>query len=60
MMSEWTRTRCESNGCVEIKSPGPGIILLRTSDAPRRDVAMTRAEWDAFVAGVKAGDFDDV
>lgn len=59
-MNEWKRTRCESGNCVEIKSPGPGIILLRTSGAPRRDVAMTRAEWEAFLVSVKAGDFDDV
>ncbi|QKV93504.1 DUF397 domain-containing protein [Streptomyces sp. NA02950] len=39
---------------------GPdGRIHLRESDAPQAVVVTTPAKWEAFVKGVKAGEFDD-
>jgi hypothetical protein len=52
-----------SNGnggdCVEIATNLPGIIAMRDSkdpDGPR--LVFTPAEWAAFVAGVRDGEFD--
>lgn len=56
----WITTPCESGGCVQVKRPGPGILLMRTSDAPRRDIALTDAEWAAFVAAIKNGVFNEI
>jgi hypothetical protein len=37
-----------------------GIAVIRNSGDPDGPaVSFTRQEWDAFLAGVKAGDFDD-
>jgi hypothetical protein len=43
---------------VEVAESG-GSYLVRDSKNPTGPVlAFTRAEWDAFQAGVRAGDFD--
>ena len=55
----WVRSRrCESNACVEVAVVGDGLIAMRDSkdpDGPR--LIFSREEWDAFVAGTRAGDF---
>lgn len=61
--NKWKRPgRYESNACVEIRNgsdEGTPTVLIRSSDSPGRMLRFTREEWDVFVAGVKAGDFDD-
>lgn len=52
-----------SNSCVWVGlTPGGTAPVVRVSDDEHAGVAetlfFTRAEWDAFVAGVKAGEFD--
>jgi Domain of unknown function (DUF397) len=45
--------------CVEVAGNLPGVIALRDSKDPDGPVlAFTPAEWRAFTAGVKAGEFD--
>jgi hypothetical protein len=34
------------------------MVAVRASAVPDTVVLFTRAEWEVFVAGVKAGDFD--
>ncbi|MEU4897713.1 DUF397 domain-containing protein [Streptomyces sp. NPDC044780] len=34
-------------------------ILMRESNDPETVVVTTRAKWEAFIKGVKAGEFDD-
>lgn len=55
----WVRASCDSSACVEAQ-PVPGGVLLRSSLMPEAVVDVTREEWAAFVAGVKAGDFDNI
>ncbi|MEI5099165.1 DUF397 domain-containing protein [Streptomyces sp. PmtG] len=59
---EWTRAAPEG-----AEGPGPWIevafgagdaVHLRETDAPDTVVTTTRAKWDAFVLGVRAGEFD--
>lgn len=56
----WRRSsRCETSSCVEVAAVGSGIGVRGTDDA-QVVVRVSRSEWAAFVAGVKAGDFDDL
>jgi hypothetical protein len=56
---------CASNECVEVAQSN-GMIVLRSPNGPRwisigsRRVRYTNEEWQTFVRGVKAGDFDDL
>jgi hypothetical protein len=59
-MTEWTRARCESGNCVEVSAIGEGTVALRSTDLPLDKLRVTRDEWVAFVAAVKAGEFDAI
>ena len=48
----------DTGSCVEVAEQG-GDILLRESDGPEVIVRTTRQKLRAFLAGVKAGEFDD-
>lgn len=51
---------CASGECVEVAQQA-GMILLRDSKRPRGGVLRyTAEEWESFVRGVKAGEFDDL
>jgi hypothetical protein len=50
---------CQSGECVEVVSKD-GQVLVRNSQRPQRIVRYTPAEWQAFVQGVRAGEFDDI
>lgn len=57
----WRRSSfCGPNGpCVEVKINDYGDRLVRDSKHPLwQGLRFTPAEWDAFVQGVKAGEFD--
>jgi hypothetical protein len=46
------------NGCVEV-APTPGGVAVRDSKDPNGPVLRyTHAEWAAFLAGVRDGEFD--
>lgn len=58
-----TSTRSTNNGgqCVEAGplSDGSGRVAVRHSHHPEGSlIVYTRAEWDAFLAGAKDGEFD--
>ncbi|MDG4789080.1 DUF397 domain-containing protein [Micromonospora sp. WMMD1102] len=56
-----TRSADTGGSCVEAGPvlDGSGRVALRHSKAPdAATIVYTRAEWDAFVAGVKDGEFD--
>jgi hypothetical protein len=57
---------CASGECVEVAQRN-GMIVLRSANGPRgisvgprRHVHYTTQEWQTFVRGVKAGEFDDL
>lgn len=58
-MTGWVRpSLCGGNGeCIEARWDGERI-WIRWADADGTKLGFTRAEWDAFAAGVKNGDFD--
>lgn len=54
--NEWVKSsKCASMNCVEVKV-NPHLIEVRDSEGDT--VMYTRAEWLAFLAGVKNGEFD--
>jgi SH3-like domain-containing protein len=58
------RTSSFSNGtggCVEVALLDDGRTAVRNSNHPEAGVVLfTRAEMDAYIKGVKAGEFDDL
>ncbi len=57
----WSKSARSNNGgnCVEVARNLPGVVAVRDSKDPQgRGLAFAAAEWEAFTAGVKAGEFD--
>ena len=50
---------CNFGGCVEVGRTPEGAVMVRdTKDRTQEPLTFTDEEWIAFVAGVKAGEFD--
>jgi hypothetical protein len=48
------------NNCVAVAFLGDGVTAVRDSKNPSGPaLVFTRGEWDAFVGGVKDGEFDN-
>jgi hypothetical protein len=60
--ARWRKSSFSSAGnCVEVSELSDGSIGMRNSKRPLDAVAVfTRSEIDAFLQGVKAGEFDDL
>ena len=59
----WVKSSFSGNNgdCVEAAALGDGHIAVRNSNHPGEGVVFfTRAEMDAWIKGVKAGEFDDL
>lgn len=60
-MENWRKsTKCESSGCVEVAEGHDvtGNPVIKVRDTRGWTVEYTPAEWDVFLRGVKAGEFD--
>lgn len=44
--------------CLEVEDDGDHGVVIRNTDNAAQYVYATWSEWDAFVVGVKAGEFD--
>ena len=54
----WRRSgQCSTGACVEVARVGDRFLVRDSKEPGGTPLAFTKAEWDAFVAGVKAGDF---
>jgi hypothetical protein len=54
-----TSSFCSLGNCVEVGRTSDGDVVVRDSkDRSQEALAFTAEEWTAFVAGVKAGEFD--
>ncbi len=51
---------CSLGECVEVGQSPDGSVVVRDSKDPHRATSLvySTAEWTAFVAGVKNGEFD--
>lgn len=54
----WRRsTFCGSGACIEVAKVDESYMLRDSKDPEGPVLRFTAAEWDAFVAGVRAGEF---
>ena len=52
-------SRCVPGDCVEFaRDQTSGRVYLRHSDDPTRTLSFSPTEWDAFAAGMGAGEFE--
>jgi hypothetical protein len=57
--AEWrTSTLCDLNGCVEVALLDDRIAVRNSNDRAGPVLVFTPNEWDAFVGGVRGGEFD--
>lgn len=49
---------CNMGTCVEVAALDDGSIALRDSKVGGSPYVFSSKEWDAFLAGVRAGEFD--
>lgn len=56
-MTDWRRSsRCDSANCLFVAHLEDAVVIF--DSATGEQLAVSAADWDAFVAGVKAGEFD--
>lgn len=57
--TEWVKaSACASATCVEVSGGEDGTVYVRDSKHPDLPpLVFTKAEWDAFTAGVRNGEF---
>lgn len=54
----WVRpSRCGNTNCVEVAKDGDEVLIRDSKHPEQAPLRFTRAEWDAFTAGVRAGEF---
>ncbi|QIS24052.1 DUF397 domain-containing protein [Nocardia terpenica] len=61
--AKWFKSSRSSgkDACVEVAHLGGGLVGMRDSKDPAGPaLVFTPAEWDAFTAGVKDGEFDRI
>lgn len=59
-MTNWkTSSFCNFGSCVQVLALSDGHVLVQHSQDPTGPrLAFSAKEWDAFVQGVRAGEFD--
>jgi predicted secreted Zn-dependent protease len=56
---EWRRSDfCGNSACVEVAQDAEAFLVRDSKNPSGSVLTFDRAEWDAFVAGVRAGNFD--
>lgn len=53
-----TSTACANESCVAVAFLEDAILVRHTKDPTGPVLAFTHAEWGAFLAGARNGDFD--
>jgi hypothetical protein len=53
-----TSTLCDLNGCVEVAILGDRVAVRDAKDRAGPVLVFTDREWEAFVGGVRGGEFD--
>ena len=57
----WRKSTWSGSGnCVQVARADTQVLVCDTKDPAGPILAFTRAEWQAFLAGAKAGEFDEV
>jgi hypothetical protein len=54
----WRKSsRCGTSTCVEVAKVDEQYLIRDSKNPEAAPLSFTKAEWDAFVAGVNAGEF---
>ncbi len=56
--SSWSVHNPASRFCVAVKKTDDAVLVRDTKDPAKTTLSYTHAEWDAFIKGVKGGEFD--
>jgi predicted secreted Zn-dependent protease len=51
---------CDGGNCVQVAPRGDMVVIGDTKNPDSAPLTYTRSEWQAFVEGVRRGDFDDL
>lgn len=51
---------CDASACLEVAINGDLVLVRLSQDPDGPLLRFSRTEWDTFVDGAKAGDFDDI
>ena len=55
----WTKSRASGNsGCVEVSTDGAAVLVRDSKDKGGPILTFTAHEWEVFLVGVRAGEFD--
>ncbi len=59
---EWRKSSFSGAGgdCVEVAATGSGVAVRHSKHPDQGTILYTRSELAAFIAGCKAGEFDDL
>jgi predicted secreted Zn-dependent protease len=55
-----TSSKCDAGTCVGVARQGEFVVVRNTGDPEGPVSKFTMAEWSAFIAGAKLGEFDDL
>lgn len=55
-----TASFCAGGECVEVAQRGDSILMRNSTEPHGRILEYTTGEWESFIRGVKAGEFDDL
>lgn len=58
MVSSWSKNNPKT--CVAVAIKEEGVAVRNSNDSGIKTVYFSRNEWSAFIAGVKANEFDGV
>jgi hypothetical protein len=53
-----TSSLCDLNGCVEVAVLDDRVVVRDAKDRAGPVLVFTASEWEAFVGGVRGGEFD--
>jgi len=56
----WRSARCDGGACVMVARRGSDVFFGNTSYPDGPVNVYTQTEWEAFLAGAKRGEFDDL
>jgi len=56
----YTVEQCDGGQCVQVGIRGGSILVRSSVDPDGHWVTLSRDEWQAFIAGVKGGVFDNL
>jgi len=52
--------QCNGGACIRVASAGDTVVIGDSKNPHGPVLAYSRAEWSAFVEGIRQGDFDDI